>query len=313
MRLNGLMGFVLAGFVCLWCFVGQSDGAVIVVGGKQPGATLAPAKAVVEFTNFKIRPGKNKKLELKEVVVEMTGLGNIDSVTDILVIAKKSPGVSGANTNRVVLSSPMNSKDNVIELINLPEDGGLPAFTKPVELMVATRMKSNLDQYAGQVIYFQVKSIVLVNKKTGREVKIKGKFPIVGAGNTINSSLKIGSLSVEAREDGSYAFTAGSEEPIRIAKMVIRTIPSLEEGEPNKYSLYIEKTGQLFPLEREGNMLYIAFKEEQVIERGETLKIEIRADEGSSLWEILSLSPEDIEAYGYYYNYIIIPSWVAEG
>ena len=312
MRLNGLMGFVLAGFVCLGCFVGQSDARVIVVGGKQPGATLAPAKAVVEFTNFKIRPGKNKKLELKEVVVEITGLGNMDSVTDIFVIAKKSPGVSKGNTNRIVLSSTMSSKDNIIELINLPEDGGLPAFTKPVELTVATRMKGNLDQYAGQVIYFQVKSIVLVNKKTGREVKIKGKLPITGAGHTVNSTLKIGSLSVEAKEDFVYDVVAEGE-PMRISKIVMRASPSLEVGEPNSYSLYIEKTGKFLPFQREDNTLYIIFSEGLEIEQEETLKVQVGADKGNSLWEILSISPEDIEAYGGYYNYRIIPSWVAEG
>jgi len=314
MRFNGL-SFLLAGFVWIGCFVGQSDAKamVIVTSGKQPEATLAPAEAVVTFTNFKIRPGKNKRgLELKKIVVEMTGLANTDSVADVLVIAKKSPGTSGANTNRIVLSSMVSSKDNIVELINLPEDGGLPVFTKPIELTVAAAMKSNLDQYAGQVIYLQVKSIILVRKKNGREVRIKGKFPITGAGNTINSSLKIGSLNVEAREDG-YAITTGIEESVRIPKITIRTIPSLEEGEPNSYSLYIEKTGQLFPFKREGNMLYIDFKEEQVIEKGETLKVEIRADEGNSLWEIVSLYVEDIEAYGYYYNYRIMPRWVVEG
>lgn len=316
MRLNGLIVFVLASFVSLLCFVGQSDARVIVVGGNQPEATLAPAGAVVLFTNFKIRPGtrKNRGLELKKIIIEKTGFGSLDSVADFLVIAKKSPGVSEGNTGRIVLSSSVSSKDNIMELVNLPEDGGLPAFTKPVELMVAARMNSNLEQYAGQVIYLQVKSIVLVRKKTGREVKIKGKFPIVGVGNTINSTLKIGSLSVEAKDDATYALMAESE-PIRIPKIVIRTTPSLEEGEPNSYFLYIEKTGQLFALKREGsNMLYVTFEEEIVVEKGETLKIEIRQDEGNLLWEFFGIYPEDIEAYGDEYNYRIMPQWwVAKG
>ena len=317
MRLNGLMGFVLAGFVCMGLSQSDSGAGVIVTGANQPKATLAPTDAVVPFTNFEIRPGRNKSgLELKKIVVKTTGFGDIDSVADVLVIAKESPGVSEANTGRVVLSSPINSStvaDNTVELINLPEDGGLPVFTKPVKLTISATMKSNLDQYAGQVIYCQVDSIILVRKKNGREVKIKGKFPIVGAGNTINSTLKIGSLSVEAKEDGSYDLMAGSEEPVRISKMALRTISSQEVGEPNSYSLYIEKTGEVLSFKREGNVLYIVFKEEMVIEKGENLKVELRADEGNSLWEIISLYPEDVEAYGNYYNYRIMPRWVEEG
>lgn len=308
MRLN-----VLIVFVCLWYFVGRSDGAVIVTSENQPVATLAPAGAVVEFTNFKIRTKDNRGLELKKIVVEKTGLGSIDSVANFLVIAKESSGVSGANTNRVVLSSSENSKDEV-ELINLPEDGGLPVFSKPVELTVAAVMKSDLSSYSGQVIYLQVKSIVLVRKKNGREVKIKGKFPIIGVGNTINSSLGVGSLNVEAMEGGiAFAITAGNEEPVGIAKLAVRCNPSDEKGEPNSYYLWIEKTGEIFPFEREDNILYVVFKERQIIEKGETLKIQIRQDEGNLLWEILGFYAEDIVAHGYYYNYRIMPYWVAEG
>lgn len=55
-------------------------------------------------------------------------------------------------------------------------------------------MNSNLKYYAGQTAYFAVENIKASYYK-GDSAQISGSFPIIGALNTINSSLKTGQIS----------------------------------------------------------------------------------------------------------------------
>ncbi|RJQ30602.1 hypothetical protein C4572_04030 [Candidatus Parcubacteria bacterium] len=329
-KLSGLIALV---FVSLSsCASAQMNGdegnlKAVVLSKEQPKAALAPERATVDFTYFKIRPPHKREWEIKKIEIERMGFGNLGAIDYIYLIADKSPGVSQGNYNRIVMNSNVTEadiKNNTVDLLNLPEDGGLPSFTKPVKLKIAARMKNDLIGFSGQVLYLTVKSIIVIDKKTGRELEITGKMPIVGVGNTVNSSLKIGGLEVE-RVDGGFNLRAGDAEPIRLTKWVIRTIG--EENPPpdweNFYSCYVDKVERLYQFKREKNLIYAYFKEEILIEKGETVKFELRtggAGSGSSnaflpkgSWEVLSIYTEDIEAYGYYYGYRIMPGWAAKG
>lgn len=302
MRLNGLIVFV-----CLWCFVGQSsDGAVIVTGANQPKATLAPQRAIVEFTNFTVRTGGQEVL-LSEVVVEWTGAGySISAIDEILLISKESLGVNSQDEDRVVATGIFDTSSGEVKLKNSFNAGGLSSFNKAAKFTIAAVMKSDLSSYSGQVIYLTVKRIKITDLN-GKRLKVKGKLPITGAGHTVNSSLNIGSLTINSEyttgdQSAQFNITAGLAEPVLLEKIFVRIVEDLSGGA----AFYLSISEQKYEFSRAGDWLYLFFKESLEVPTGTAIAAELQTGSKYGLPEI-SVRPEDIIVRGKNYNYKILP------
>lgn len=306
MRLNGLIVFVLASFVCLWSFVGQSDGAVIVTGANQPEATLAPQGAMVEFTNFTVRTGGQEVL-LSEVVVEWTGAGySISAIDEVLLIAKESLGINSQDEDRVVATGIFDTSSGEVKLKNSYNTGGLSSFNKVAKFTVVAVMKSDLSSYSGQVIYLTVKKIKITDLN-GKRLKVKGNLPITGAGHTVNSSLNIGSLTINSEytfggASAQFNIAAGSAEPVLIEKIFIRLTGEFADDA----NLYLSVSGQRYQFSRAGGGLYLYLKESLEVPSSTAVAAELQTDAKNGLPEI-SVRPEDIIVRGKNYNYKILP------
>lgn len=278
--------------------------AIIVTGANQPAATLAPQRAIVEFTNFTVRPG-GQEILLSEVVIERTGLSNADAIDEIMLIAKESFGINSQDEGRVIATGVFNSEGKV-KLKNSFNAGGLSSFNKAAKFTIAAVMKSDLSSYSGQVIYLTVKRIKITDLN-GKRLKVKGKLPITGAGHTVNSSLNVGSLTINSEYTFGGAFaqfniTAGSEEPVLLEKIFIRLTGEFAD----EANLYLSVSGQRYQFSRAGGRLYLYLKESLEVSSGTAVAAELQTDAKNGLPEI-SIRPEDIIVRGKNYNYKIFP------
>lgn len=285
-----------------------TEAAVIITGVNQPEATLAPQRAIVEFTNFTVRPG-GQEVILSEIVVERTGLGSVEAIDEIMLIAKKHLGddlqIYSQDEDRVIATGVLDSEGKV-RLKNLPDNGGFGSFSNNAKFTIAAVMKSNLSAYAGQVIYLTVKRLKITDLDSKR-LKVKGKLPITGAGHTVNSSLNIGSVIINSEYKighpyAQFNITAGPVEPILLEKIFIRLTGDYFENT----SLYLSVSGQNYQFRQDGEWLYLQFKELLEIPAGSAIAAELQTDAKSGLPEI-SIRPEDIIVKGKNYNYKIFP------
>jgi len=285
----------------------MTEAAIIVTGANQPSATLAPQRAIVEFTNFTVRPG-GQEVILSEVVVERNGLNCADAVAEIMLIAKKHLDVNSQiysqDEDRVIATGVFDSNGKV-RLKNLPKDGGFGSFSNNAKFTIAAVMKSDLASYAGQVIYLAVKRLKITDLN-GKRLKVRGKLPITGAGHTVNSSLNIGSVTInsEYKIGHSYAqfnITAGPSEPVLIEKIFIR-LGNFTGGA----DLSLSVSGQKYQFSQNGEWLVLYLKESLEISADTVVAAELQTNAKSGLPEI-SIRPEDIVIKGKNYNYRILP------
>lgn len=313
-RLRNALFFLsvfMVGTACLMAIVKffktsvANASGVVVTGANQPSATLAPQKAVVEFTNFTIRTS-GQEVHLSEVLVEISGLGSPDAVNEVMLIAKKSPGLSSWSEDRVIAIGVFDS-NGIVRLKNSPNNGGLTSFNNATRFTVAVLMKNDLSQYAGQVMNLSVKKLKITNLD-GKRLKVKGKLPITGAGHTINSSMDIGSLVINSEYKighpyAQFNITAGSAESMVISKIFLRlTDDSFNENS----GLFFVVSGQKYQFSRNGQWLSLHFKESLEISVGESVSAEIQTDTKYGLPEVI-VRQEDVIISGKTYGYKVIP------
>lgn len=304
----GMNVFVLAIVGWLSCFgvIISEAAAVIVTGVNQPKATLAPQRAVVEFTNFTVRTFGQEVL-LSEVVVEWTGAGgSIGAIDEVLLIVKESLGINSQDEDRVVATGVFDSSSGEVKLKNLFNTGGLSSFNKAAKFTIAALMKGDLSSYSGQVIYLTVKKLKITDLN-GKRLKVKGKLPITGSGHTVNSSLNIGSLTINSEyttsdQSAQFNITAGSAEPVLLEKIFVRLTGDFADDA----NFYLEVSGQKYQFVRAGGWLYLYLKESLEVPAGWDIAAEFKTDVKNGLPEI-SVRPEDIVVKGKNYNYKIFP------
>jgi len=280
-----------------------TEAAIIVTGTNQPSATLAPQGAIVEFTNFTVRSGGQEVL-LSEVLVERTGLSNNDAIDEVMLIAKKSPGVYSWEEDWVIATGVFDLEGKV-RLKNIYRDSGFGSFDGITKLTLAAVMKKDLSLNSGQVIYLTVKRLKITDLN-GKRLKVRGKLPITGTGHTVNSSLNIGSVVInsEYKIGHSYAqfnITAGSAEPVLIEKIFIR-LGDFSGGA----DLSLSVSGQKYQFSQNGEWLVLYLKESLEISADTAVAAELQTNAKSGLPEI-SIRPEDIIVKGKNYNYRILP------
>lgn len=301
------MNFValaIAGWLSYFGVNSAEATAIIVTGANQPKATIAPQRAIVEFTNFTVRPG-GQEILLSEVVIERTGLSNADAIDEIMLIAKESSGVNSWDEDRVIATGVFDANGKA-RLKNIPDNGGLGSFNQTAKFTIAAAMKSDLSSYSGQVIYLTVKRLKITGLDRKR-LKVKGKLPITGAGHTVNSSLNIGSVTINSEYQTGHPYaqfniTAGSAEPVLLEKIFIRLTGEFAENA----NLYLSISGQEYQFSRNGEWFSLYFKESLEALKDMAVAAELQTDAKSGLPEI-SVRPEDIVVRGKNYDYKFLP------
>lgn len=278
--------------------------AVIVTGANQPVATLAPQRAIVEFTNFTVRPG-GQEIILSEVVVEKNGLSNASAIDEIMLIAKKSSGINSWDEDRVIATGVFDSNGKA-RLKNIPDNGGLGSFSQAAKFTIAAVMKSDLSSYSGQVIYLTVKRLKITDLDRKR-LKVKGKLPITGAGHTVNSSLNIGSVAINSEYQTGFPYaqfniTAGSAEPVLLEKIFIRLTGDFDENS----NIYLYISEQEYQFSRNGEWFSLYFKELLEVPANTAIAAQLQTGTKYGLPDVF-IRQEDVVVKGKNYNYKFLP------
>mgnify|MGYP001566897730 FL=1 len=187
-----------------------------VIGVEQPKATLAPPSAITPFTRFSIDyPGEPYFLD--EVEVSLIGIANSSAFEHVLLIGKKSLGISEIDEERVVGSGMINSEGKARIKNNLG------AIYDKVEFEIAASTINDLKNFAGQVASFDVTGIKASWQNNGQSPLISG-LPIAGTANTINNSLKVGQLSLKTIPDKNNILTLQITEKTGVEDVDLRKI-----------------------------------------------------------------------------------------
>jgi hypothetical protein len=162
--------------------VKTGSGELKISAGVQPAATLAPEGALVPFTKIKFT-AIGDDINVGTLTVERTGLMNDAAIKQVALI--------DAQGHRLA-SAPLNDRHQAV----LPQ-----AFAvlegNSIEYTIAADMATNLDSYAGQVGFLSLVGVGASYTASGELVAVTGTLPITGAGQTVNSTLSIGSLNLE--------------------------------------------------------------------------------------------------------------------
>lgn len=206
---------------------------VIVKSGTQPVATLAVENTIVPFTNFIIDP-QGHSINSLGLTIQKNGIVSDAVFNEIVLIADYSPGINSINEKRIIARGKLDNGTTNLIPETLGEFSGVANFT------VAGVMRDDLDNYSGQVVSLSVVGSSIRGETEG--LLVDARFPITGASHTINSTLKVGDITV-ATPGGSISFDSltisnSTIEKVLIEKLVVRS--------KNIGSVKIKETGETF-------------------------------------------------------------------
>lgn len=166
-----------------------------VAAGVQPPNALAPQGATrVPFTRITLTAGTDGPVTVSGIVVQRTGLGQ-DAAFNGVVLIDESTGMQVGN------SKTFNSNHQA----TIGDTFTIPAGTSRSYLVAGNMISSGMSSYSGQA-----PSISVVNVNT--TANVSGSFPIVGASQTLNSTLTVGTMTVAASQ--AYATNANATKEI---------------------------------------------------------------------------------------------------
>ncbi len=202
-----------------------------VAAGSQPTNSLSPQGATrVPFTRFTLTAGSDGDVVVNSVTVQRTGLGSDAAFAGVILVDESTGKQLG-----IAKTFNSNHQATVGEAVTIPR-GTTRTF------LLAGNMASSLTSYAGEA-----PSISLVAVNTSATVS--GSLPIVGANNTNNATLSVGSLSLDtssanaantsvSKEIGStgtrvsgFRLTAGSSEDVRLRSLRFNQTGSVSSGD----------------------------------------------------------------------------------
>ncbi|MEK7630480.1 MAG: peptidoglycan-binding domain-containing protein [Patescibacteria group bacterium] len=248
-----------------------------VSAGTQPQATLAVQSAInVPFTRVRFTASSDGDVVVNSLTVERTGLMNDAVFSGIILLDEQ--GV------RLGLSKTLNSNHQTI----LTEPFTVKAG-QTREMTIAGDMVASLSSYAGQA---GTLSLAAVNTSA----VVNGSLPLTGTTQTINSSLTVGSATLDngSIEPGSsptkevgttgYTFssikvTAGSAED-----MELRSMRFNQSGSASKEDLanvvMVDKDGKTYTpiVSSDGKYYTGVFNPPLQIKKGEQTEISLKGD-----------------------------------
>lgn len=250
---------------------------ISVSGGTQPMNSLAPKGAArVPFTNFTLTNNSGSAVTVNGVTVERGGLAQDAAFSGVVLIDK-------SNNTQLGTSKTLNSNHQAILGDTFTLNAG-----ESRTFVVAGNMASSLTSYTGQVGSF---SVVAVNTTA----TVSGSLPIMGASQTLNDTLTIGTVSTSTssydpgaaqdRNLGDTAikfagikFTAGSGEDLKLYSIRFRQVGSASSVDLANMNVYVDGTAYPAVVDSTGKYYTASFPSGILIAKGFSSDVYISGD-----------------------------------
>lgn len=283
-----------------------------VAAGSQPANSLAPQGATrVPFTRFTLTAGSDGAVTVSGIVIQRVGLGSDAAFAGVVLLDQDGNQLGNAKTFN------SNHQATVGESMTIPA-GQSRTFT------VAGNMNSSLLSYAGEA-----PAIAVVGVNT--TATVSGSLPIQGAFHTMNSTLVVGSLSLDvsnafaantpgskelgttAQRVSGFSVTAGSAEDVRLKMIRFNQTGSASAGDLSNVKVMVETTAYPMTVSADGKYYTANLGSGILIPKGNRVEIYVVYDiVGSSssgrtiIFDVDKTT--DIYAEGATYGYGISPA-----
>ncbi len=295
---------------------GTTNPPVVVVSGTgltvsspaQPTVSIAPESAArVPFTKVTLTAGNDGDVTVNSITVQRTGLAADAAFAGVVLLDENGAQIGIAKT--------FNSNHQAVvgEPVTISR-GTSKTFT------IAGNMAADNSTRAGQVA-----SIAVVGVNTSATVT--GSLPISGASHTVNSTLDIGSVTMQrggtdpsssqTKEIGTtgYTFsavrvTAGSAEKVWLKSIRWNQTGSAASGDLANVMTYLDGVGYTTTVSSDGKYYTAVFGSGIAIDKGFSKDISIKGDivGGSGRTVDFDIAKRtDINIHGETFGYGIIP------
>ncbi|PIP73995.1 MAG: hypothetical protein COW88_00260 [Candidatus Lloydbacteria bacterium CG22_combo_CG10-13_8_21_14_all_47_15] len=252
-----------------------ATGVNISLAASQPSATLAPQNATrLPFTNITFIGGPTDTT-INGITIERTGLANDAAFSGIILLDSVGTQLGIAKT--------LNSNHQA----TIGDPFVVPAG-QAVTMTIAGNMAADLSSYTGQIASL---SVVGVNTSA----TVSGSLPLTGTSHTLNSSLSIGTvtMNVGATDPGAsntkeigtdgYTFssvkvTAGSNEKVRIKSIRWNQSGSATKDDIANIKTHINGSSYDVVVSSDGKYYTSHFGDGIVIDKGSSIDISIKGD-----------------------------------
>lgn len=281
----------------------------------QPVASLAPGSAArLPFTKVVLTASSAGDVTVNSVTAQRQSLAADAPFLGVVLLDQNGTQIGVAKTlnalHQVVLTGPVVIKAGT---------------SKTLTIAANMDTAANLASYAGQVAQFAVVAI------DAGSSSVSGPLPIAGNGMTINSSLTIGSVTMQrgSLDPGSsvskpvgttgYTFssvrvTAGSAERVYLANVRWNQTGSIGSGDLANLKTYVDGTAYDVTVSSDGKYYTAAFSDNAgkglLIDKGFSKEISIKGDISGGSGRTIQFDiakKTDIALTGELYNYGIIP------
>ena len=249
-----------------------------VMAAAQPANALAPAgSSRIPFTSFTVTASNDGDVTLNNVTVERDG-ASTDAAWSGVELIDSATGV------QIGTSKTLNSNHQAIIGDNVVISRG----TSRTFMVAANRQAYGGTSHAGEVTSF---SVVSVNSSA----TVNGSFPIVGASNTVNESLIIGSVTTstssfdpgaaQTKSIGDTAirfsgerFTAGSGEDLKLMNIRWRQVGSVSSSDLANIVTVVNGTSYPTTVSADGKYFTSVFPGGILIAKGNSVDAYIQGD-----------------------------------
>lgn len=293
-----------------------ASGLTVMLDSNQPVANLAPGGAArVPFTRVKLTASADGDVTVTGLTVERKGPSN-DAAVDGVVLLDENGAQLG-------LSKTLNSLHQAL----LNEPVVVKAGTTKV-LIIAGNMIAANSSYNGQVIQL---ALVGVNAGTTAVTGVSATAPIVGNGQTYNSTVSIGTVTMQRGStdpgaavtkrigDLGYTFsavrvTAGSAEKVYLKYIRWNQTGSVAPGDLANIKTYVDGTAYDAVVSTDGKYYVTTFTDNSgqglLIDKGFSKELAVKGDiiGGSGRTAIFDIAKRvDIGLNGQTYGFGIMP------
>ncbi|MBY0539668.1 peptidoglycan-binding protein [Patescibacteria group bacterium] len=252
-----------------------------VMAGSQPMNALAVNNASrIPFTRITLTAGNDGDVVVNSVQVQRTGLGS-DGAFAGVVLVDESTGMQVGQAK----TFNSNHQAAVGQTMTIPR-GTSKTF------LIAGNMQANLaspTNYSGEAPSL---SVVGVNTSA----TVSGTLPIVGATHVINSTLNVGTLSLDvsqafssnapaSKEIGTTAYkstgfrlTAGSAEDVRLKSLTFNQTGSVSSGDLANVAIIVGGTSYPAVVSTDGKYYSATLGSGVVIPKGNQVEVYVQYD-----------------------------------
>ncbi|MBI3442714.1 MAG: peptidoglycan-binding protein [Candidatus Sungbacteria bacterium] len=293
-----------------------ASGLTVMLDANQPVANLAPGGAArVPFTRVKFTASADGDVMITGFTAERKGPSN-DAALDSVVLLDENGAQLG-------LSKTLNSLHQVL----LNEPVKVAAGTTRT-LTIAGNMTAAVSTYNGQVIQL---ALVGVNAGTTAVTGVSATAPLVGNGQTYNSTVSIGTVTMQrgSTDPGvavtknigqlGYTFsairlTAGSAEKVYLKYIRWNQTGSVASGDLANIKTYVDGTAYDTVVSSDGKYYVTTFTDNSgqgiLVDKGFSKELSIKGDitGGSGRTVIFDIAKKiDIGVNGQTYGFGILP------